>query len=57
MYPNVANDATTVRELIGRSEGREGLYALQSGPGPTRRLGLPPFHRLAARVLAFADNY
>src|SRR6478672_10021722 len=57
MYPNVANDAATVRELIGRFEGREGLYALQSGPGPTRRLGLPPFHRLAARVLAFADNY
>jgi len=44
-------------ELIGRFEGREGLYALQSGPGFTRRLGLPPFHRLAARVLAFADNY
>jgi hypothetical protein len=57
MYPNVANDAATVRELIGRFEGREGLYALQSGPGFARRLGLPPFHRLAARVLAFADNY
>jgi hypothetical protein len=46
-----------VKELIGRFEGREGLYALQNGPGFTRRLGLPPIHRLAPRVLAFADEY
>ena len=57
LYPNVASDAATVKELIGRFNGRCGLYALQTGPGFTRRLGLPPIHRLALRVLAFADNY
>jgi hypothetical protein len=31
--------------------------ALQTGPGFTRRLGIPPFQRLAPRVLTFADNY
>jgi hypothetical protein len=31
--------------------------ALQTGPGFTRRLGVPPFHRLAPRVLVFADSY
>jgi hypothetical protein len=57
LYPSVASDAATVKELIGRFNGRRGLYALQTGPGFTRRLGLPPIHRLAPRVLAFADNY
>lgn len=57
MYPHMADDAATVKELIGRFEGRKGLYAMQTGPGFTRRLGVSPFHRLAPRVLAFADNY
>jgi hypothetical protein len=57
LYPSVASDAATVKELIGRFNGRRGLYALQTGPGFTRRLGLRPIHRLAPRVLAFADNY
>ena len=57
MYPHVADDAATVKELIGRFEGRRGLYAIQTRPGFTRRFGVPPFHRLAPRVLAFADNY
>ena len=57
LYPNVAEDAARVKELIGRFEGRQGLYAMQSDPGFTRRLGPPPFHRLAPRVLSFADNY
>ena len=29
LYPNVAHDAATVREMIGRFEGREGVYFLQ----------------------------
>ena len=37
LYPNVAQDAATVREMIGRFEGREGMYFLQTGPGFTRR--------------------
>ena len=57
MYPNVTEDAAVIKELISRFNGRQGLYALQTGPGFTRRLGVPPFHRLAPRVLAFADNY
>ena len=57
LYPNLAADVVTVQELIGRFEGRKGMYALQNGPGLTRRTMLPPLHRLAPRVLAFADNY
>jgi hypothetical protein len=57
LYPHAADDAATVRELIGRFEGRRGIYALQNGPGFTRRTMLPPLHRLAPRVLAFADQY
>jgi hypothetical protein len=39
----VADDAATVKELIGRFEGRQGLYVLQNGPGFTRRgAGLTP---------------
>jgi hypothetical protein len=57
LYPNVAHDAATVKHLIGRFNGRQGLYALQTGPGFTQRLGLPPFRPLAQRVLAFAENY
>jgi hypothetical protein len=30
---------------------------LQSGPGFTHRCRVPPFHRLAPRVLLFADTY
>jgi hypothetical protein len=57
LYPNVARDAGVVKELIGRFDGRQGLYALQTGPGFTQRLRVPPFRPLAHRVLAFADNY
>ena len=57
LYPNSADDAVTVRELIGRFEGRRGIYALQNGPGFTRRTMLPPLHRLAPRVLSFADQH
>ena len=32
LYPNVAEDAATVRELIGRFEGRTGLYFLADRP-------------------------
>ncbi|WP_041181065.1 hypothetical protein [Mycobacterium canetti] len=57
LYPNVADDAATVRELIGRFNGRRGLYGLQTGPGFTRRLWVPPYMPLAPRVLAYADSY
>jgi hypothetical protein len=56
LYPNAADDAATVRELISRFEGRRGIYALQDGPGFTRRTMLPPLHRLAPRVLSFAGQ-
>jgi hypothetical protein len=55
LYPNTANDAATVRELIGRFEGRPGMYAMQTGPGFTRRSLMPPIRRLAPRVLHFAQ--
>ncbi|WP_157139289.1 hypothetical protein [Mycobacterium xenopi] len=59
MFPaaEVAEDAATVRELIGRFNGRRGLYALQTGPGFTRRLRTPSFSQLDPRVLAFADQH
>ncbi|OBH34273.1 hypothetical protein A5692_13290 [Mycobacterium sp. E342] len=57
LYPNVTDDVATVRELIGRFEGRHGMYALQNGPGFTRRTGIPPLHRLAPRVLTFAETH
>ncbi|EIU15264.1 hypothetical protein MA5S0422_1724 [Mycobacteroides abscessus 5S-0422] len=55
LYPDVANDAATVRELIGRFERRSGTYAMQTGPGFTRRKLMPPLFRLAPRVLHFAQ--
>ena len=57
LYPNAAEDAATVRELIGRFEGRQGAYYLQTGPGFTRRRLAPPQMLLEPRVLAFADSY
>ncbi|MFC7446386.1 hypothetical protein [Rhodococcus daqingensis] len=57
MYPNVTEDAATIRELIGRFDGRQGMYCLQTGPGFTRRIGIPPFHRLAPRILQFAESH
>jgi hypothetical protein len=57
LYPNTAEDAATVRELIGRFEGREGAYFLQTGPGFTRRRLAPPQMQLEPRVLYFADTY
>lgn len=57
MYPNVAEDAATVRELIGRFEGRRGMYFLQTGPGFTRRQLAPSQTPLAPRVLQFAYMY
>jgi hypothetical protein len=57
MYPDVAQNAEVVKELIGRFEGRQGMYAIQTGPGFTQRLKLPPFSPLAPHVLAFADGY
>lgn len=57
MYPNVAQDAATVRELIGRFQGRRGMYFLQAGRGFTRRQLAPSQTPLASRVLHFADTY
>jgi hypothetical protein len=53
----VAQNADVVKELIGRFEGRRGMYAIQTGPGFTQRVKLPPFSLLAPHVLAFADGY
>ncbi|MGW5517788.1 hypothetical protein [Nocardia africana] len=57
LYPDTAGDAATVKELISRFNGRRGLYALQTGPGFTRRVRVPPYMPLAPRVLHFADSY
>lgn len=54
LYPDAAADANTVKELIGKFNGRQGLYALQNGPGFTHRTKLPPLQRLAPRVLSYA---
>jgi hypothetical protein len=55
LYPNVAEDAATLRELVGRYEGKRGAYYLQTGPGFTRRLMAPPLTELEPRVLHFAQ--
>jgi hypothetical protein len=57
LFPSVAEDAEIVRELIGRFEGRKGLYAIQTGLGFTEWARIPPYSPLAPRVLAFADGY
>jgi hypothetical protein len=58
LYPNVARDVEVVKELIGRFEGRRGImYAMQTGPGFTQRLKIPPMSPLAAHVLTFAVQY
>jgi hypothetical protein len=57
LYPNAAEDAATVRELIGRFPGTQGLHALQNGPGFTRRNPWPPIDPRAPRVILFALNY
>ena len=51
------SDAVTVRELIGRFQGRQGMYLLQTGPGFTRRHLAPSQSPLAPRVLHFANTY
>ncbi|UXA15090.1 hypothetical protein KXD97_15870 [Mycobacterium sp. SMC-8] len=57
LFPNVARDVAIVKELIGRFEGRRGMYAMSTGPGFTRRRRTLQFSPLATHVLAFADNY
>lgn len=57
MYPKVAQDVATVKELLGRFNGRRGLHALQDGPGFTRRKQSPPISPLAPRVLHFVSTY
>jgi hypothetical protein len=57
LFPNVAEDAATVRKLISRFQGRRGMYFLQTGPGFTRRQLVPSQSALAPRVLHFAETY
>ncbi|BBZ38774.1 hypothetical protein [Mycobacterium conspicuum] len=57
LYPNVADDVATVRELLSQYPGKPGLHALQNGPGFTRRNLWPAMTPLAPRVLAFVANY
>jgi hypothetical protein len=57
MYPNVAEDVATVRELLSRYPHPHGLHALQNGPGFTRRNPWPPMSPLAPRVLSFVATY
>jgi hypothetical protein len=53
----VAQDVATIRELLSQYPGTQGLHALQSGPGFTRRNMWPGMTPLAPRVLGFAANY
>ena len=57
MYPDVAQDVVTVRELLSRFPGKRGLHALQNGPGLTRRNLWPPMSPLAPRVLHFVATF
>lgn len=57
LYPNVADDVATVRELLTRYPHPRGLHALQNGPGFTRRNPWPSMSALAPRVLSFVANY
>lgn len=57
LYPNVAQDVATVKELLSRFPGQAGLHALQNGPGFTRRNQGPPISPLAPRVLHFVSTY
>ncbi len=57
LYPNVADNVVTVRELLSRYPHPNGLHALQSGPGFTRRNLSPPISPLAPRVLHFVATY
>ncbi|MFC9355177.1 hypothetical protein ACFTZB_01140 [Rhodococcus sp. NPDC057014] len=56
LYPETSEDAAIVRELIGRFEGREGMYALQLGPGFTKAVRVPPYQLLSPKVLTFAEQ-
>lgn len=57
LYPDVADDVATVRELLSRYPTPIGLHALQNGPGFTRRNLSPPISPMAARVLQFVATY
>lgn len=57
LYPNVARDVVIVKELIGRFEGRQGMYAMSTGPGFTRRKRTLRFGPLSIQVLTFADTF
>lgn len=57
LYPNVADDVATVRELLSRYPHPNGVHALQNGPGFTRRKMCPPMSPLAPRVLSFVASY
>lgn len=57
MYPNVADDVATMRELLSHYPHHQGFHALQNGPGFTRRNLWPPMSFLAPRVLSFVANY
>lgn len=57
LYPNIAEDVVTVRELIGQFGGRQGGYFLQGGPGFTRRRLAPSLLPPAPRVLSFGAGY
>jgi hypothetical protein len=57
MYPDVAQDVATVRQLLGRFPGWKGLHALQNGPGFTRRNMSPLMSPMAPRVLHFVSAY
>jgi hypothetical protein len=57
LFPYLADDAATVRELIARFQGRRGTYALQLGPGFTPRQRIPPMRQLSPRVLGYAEGY
>ncbi|AKK30739.1 hypothetical protein AB431_21145 [Mycobacterium sp. EPa45] len=55
MYPTVADDVATVKDLIVRFGGQKGVDALKSAPGSTHELWTPP--HLSPRVLSFVRAF
>ncbi|WP_433202809.1 hypothetical protein ACQP1G_12935 [Nocardia sp. CA-107356] len=57
LYPETTDDAAIVSELVARFDGREGMYALQLGPGFSRSTRIPPYRQLSPVVLSYAERY
>lgn len=55
MYPDIAEDVATVKELLSRFGGQRGLDAVQSAPGSMHAPWTPP--HLSPRVLSYVRSF